>query len=111
MLRLLTLPHKVGQDMATLPYNLPYFLHRVSSKANNFVLFGNSEILFANLYFPLLSIYHLHDMIYCVLSEPCVYVSTHDRNVQAPQGADDIGTAASDSRGTLSMHSFSTART
>ena len=31
-------------------------------------------------------------MIYRVLSAPCVYISSHNRNEQGPHGADDIGT-------------------
>ena len=30
-----TMLHRVMQDMATLPYKPPYFLHRVCFKANN----------------------------------------------------------------------------
>ena len=45
-------------------------------------------------------------MIYRVLSEPCVYISLHYRNVQAPQGADDIGARVPDSRGALSRQRF-----
>ena len=56
-----------------------------------FVLFANSEMLFATNYYPLFSIYHIHAIIYCVLSQPCVYVSVHNRNVRALHGADDFG--------------------
>ena len=42
------------------------------------------EILFANLYFLLSSSCHVHSKIYCVLSEPCVYISVHYINEQAP---------------------------
>ena len=48
-------------------------------------------MLFATNYFPLFSIYHIHAMIYCVLSEPCVYLSVHTRNVRALNGADYFG--------------------
>ena len=50
-------------------------------------------------------------MIYCVLSEPCVYISCYYGNVQGAAGADDFCARVPDSRGTLSRHRFSTART
>ena len=58
------------------------------------VLFANSNMLFAINYFTLFSIYHIHGMIYRVLSVPCVYVSCYYRNVQGPHGADDFGAYA-----------------
>ena len=71
-----------------------------------FVLFANSIMLFATNYFTLSSIYHTHDIIYRVLSEPCVYISIHYRNVQGAAGADDFGTGIPDSSGTLSNRRF-----
>ena len=56
-----------------------------------FVLLTNSEMLFATIYLTLSSIYHIHGMIYCVLSEPCVYIRVHNRNMRALYAADDIG--------------------
>ena len=41
-------------------------------------------------------------MIYCVLSEPCVHISSHKRNEQGPHELDKIGTGAINSRATLS---------
>ena len=45
-------------------------------------LFKNSNMLFAINYSTLFSIYHIHGMIYRVLSVPCVYISCYYRNVQ-----------------------------
>ena len=46
------------------------------------VLSANSKILFVTNYLSLFIIYHIHGMIYRVLSAPCVYISVHNRNVQ-----------------------------
>ena len=92
MHHLQTLPRKVGQDMATLLYKPLHFFHRITLKQSiHFVLFAKSKMLIATNYFKLSSIYHINGMIYRVLSEPCVYISLHYRNVQGACRADDIG--------------------
>ena len=48
-------------------------------------------MLFATNCFPLFSIHDIHAMIYCVLSEPCVYLSVHTRSVWALDGVDYFG--------------------
>ena len=50
----------------------------------------NSKVLFATNYFTLSIIYHVPGMIYCVLSEPCVYISCYYGNVQGVAGADEF---------------------
>ena len=75
-----------------------------------FVELANSKILFAANCFQLFSIYHGYRMICRVLSEPCVYISSHYRNVQGAAGADDFGTGVPDSRSALSRHRFGAAR-
>ena len=104
-----TLRHKAGQDAVLLIYKLPHFFNRDTSKANYLRLCN--KILFAINYFSLSSMYHVHVMIYCVLFEPCVYISVQNRNVGALHQADDTGTAALDSHATLPSHSFSPTRT
>ena len=112
MLRVLTMTHRVGQDMAMLQYKLPYFLHRVSSKANNFRL-CNLQILryYSTNYFTESIIYHVPGMIYCLLFASCVYISCYYGNVQALHGADDIGARVPDSCASLSRRRFGPART
>ena len=69
-----------------------------------FVLFANSKTLFAIFFYILFSIYHIHGMIYSVLSTPCVYISCYYANVHGLHGGDDFGTGAL----TPAVHSPST---
>ena len=47
-------------------------------------------------------------MVYCVLSEPCVYISCYYGNAQGAAGAEDFGARVPDSHSTLSNHRFGT---
>ena len=78
-----------------------------------FVLFANSKMLFATNYSTLFSIYHIHGMMYHILSEPFVYISCYvcDGNVGVLNRSGDFGTGVPDSPGALSSHSLGTAHT
>ena len=75
------------------------------------LLFANSKILFAINYFTLSIIYHVPGMINHVLSEPCVYLSPHYRNVHGVAQSKRLWYGRTKSRATPSWCSFSTART